>query len=80
VVILVVHENCIFNLESECHAPVPADLDRPVIRKHPLERMQIPAWNIHSTGVLGRIQQRKLPAQPGGVGWLDTTALFDHLA
>ena len=43
----------------------PLTFNRPMICKHPLERVQLPAGNIHSIRVLGCIQQRELPAQLG---------------
>jgi hypothetical protein len=42
-----------------------------MIRERPLERVQVPAWNIHAIRVLGCIEQRKLPAELGGMCRLD---------
>jgi predicted FMN-binding regulatory protein PaiB len=42
-----------------------------MISERALERVQIPAWNFHAIRVLGRIKQRKLPAELDGVHRLD---------
>jgi hypothetical protein len=43
-----------------------------MIRKRSLERMQIPAGDIHAFLILGRVQQRELPAQPDRMGRLNS--------
>lgn len=72
VIVLIVHNLCVFAGESERHAPVAADPDRPGSRALSGERMEFETRQAHVLHLLGRVKPAKDQPQPLRVFGLNT--------
>jgi len=81
VVVPVVHQNCIVTFETERQAPVSADLDSPMSGKLLVQRVQVPAGNVHSPWTDSAIQRRQLESKLFCMGRIDagSGAIFEKL-
>src|SRR5580658_1958271 len=67
VVVLVVHQDCVFTFERKRQSPISVHLDRPVSRQIALRRMPVPTRNIHFDCALCCVQQLQLKLESRGM-------------
>src|SRR6202161_1374558 len=76
VVVLVIHQDCVFTLERKRQSPISVHLDRPVSRQMALQRMPVPTRNIHFDCALYCVQQLQLKLESRGMLRLDPCLRF----
>src|ERR1700722_4077930 len=76
VVVLVIHQDCVFTLERKRQSPISVHLDRPVSGQITLQRTPVRTRNIHFECALCCIQQLQLKLESRGMLRLDPRLRF----
>jgi hypothetical protein len=71
VIVLVIHKDHVFAVETKCQPPITVDFDGPMAGEFSPQWMQVVGGRIHISRLAGHVQGSEQPSQPRGMHWLN---------